>query len=239
MKPLIGILPSISQSKEDKILGLEKVFVSRTYVEAVEQAGGIPIIIPVNINEESIKQQIGLVDGVIISGGVDVNPVLYNEEPKKELGYICADRDYFDLMCVRFSIDMNKPIFGICRGIQVINVALGGNVYQDISYTNSDTKHFQEAESYMGTHYIDIKKDSILYEILGDKALVNSFHHQCIKDLAEGLEPIAHSRDNIIEAVQSIDDNFIIGVQWHPEMMFDHDDKMLDIFKLFVKKTIS
>lgn len=237
MKPLIGILSNITSHNEDKILGIERIFTSKTYVNAVEKSGGVPLIIPVNTDKENIKRQIQVVDGVIISGGVDVNPILYNEEPIKELGYINPDIDEFDIIAIKTAIELNKPILGICRGLQVINVSLGGSLYQDISYANSFVKHFQDTKSYIATHQIEIDKDSILYEVLGEKAFVNSYHHQSIKDLGEGLEIIAYSKDGIVEAVQSNSSNFILGVQWHPEMMADYDKKMMDLFKLFINKT--
>lgn len=237
MKPLIGILSNITLPNENTTLNIERVFVGKTYIEAVEKSGGIPIVVPVNTNEENIRKIIEVVDGIIISGGVDVNPVLYNEEPIEELGYIHPDIDEFDLLAIKIAIELKKPIFGICRGAQIINVALGGSLYQDISYAKSYLKHFQEAKSYVGTHYIEVVDNSVLYEILGKKILVNSYHHQSIKELGKGLKPIAYSKDGIVEAIQGNDDKFILGVQWHPEMMASYDENMLGIFKMFIEIT--
>lgn len=237
MKPLIGVLSNLSTIESGSSIGLERVFVSNAYVKAIEQSGGVPFIIPVNTNKENIKKQIEAMDGIIISGGVDVNPILYNEEPINELGVIHPDIDEFDVEAIKIALELNKPIMGICRGLQVLNVALGGTLHQDLSYTKcSKIKHVQDTKPYLGTHYIEIKEDSLLSEVLGNKILVNTYHHQSIKDIGKELEVIAYSNDGIIEAIQGTGNNFVLGVQWHPEMMCEKDEKMLNLFKKFTSK---
>lgn len=237
MRPLIGILSNLCTIENGSSIGKEKVCVQNAYVKAIEEAGGVPIVIPVNTDKENIRIQIETVNGVIISGGIDVNPILYNEDPVKELGEIHPDIDDFDIEAIKVAIELDKPLLGVCRGMQVLNVALGGSLYQDLSYAeNSYIKHNQNAKSYLGTHYINIKKNTIISNILGEKALVNTYHHQSVKDLGQGLEVSAYSNDGIIEAIEKKDASFVVGVQWHPEMMAEYNGNMLNIFKYFIKK---
>lgn len=238
MKPLIGILANLATINDGAFSGIERVNLPNSYIHAVEKAGGVPIVIPVNLNKENIKIQIKSMDGVLISGGGDVNPILYKEEPFKELDYIYQEIDEFDIEVINIALENNKPILGICRGLQVLNVALGGSLYQDLKYIKgSHIKHNQNAKPYLGTHYIDIKEGSILKEIITEKVLVNSYHHQSVKTLGNNLKAIAYSNDGVIEAIQKMDKSFVLGVQWHPELMVDYDQYMLEIFKRFINES--
>lgn len=237
MKPLIGILSNLSTIESGSSIGMERVFINQSYVRAVENSGGVPIVIPVNTNKENIKRQIALVDGIIISGGIDVNPTLYNEEPIPGLGEVHPETDEFDIEAIRVTLEMKKPILGICRGLQVINIALGGTLYQDLNCSEcSKIKHIQNTKPYLGTHYIEIKEKSHISEVLGNKILVNTYHHQSIKRLGKELEAIAYSNDGIIEAIQGKGDTFLLGVQWHPELMIEKDERMLNLFKKFISE---
>lgn len=238
MKPLIGILSNIATIKSGAFIGLEKAFVCNEYINAVEKSGGVPIMIPTNTNKENIRRQIEAVDGIIISGGGDINPVLFHEEPIEKSGNIHPDRDIFDLEAIKVAIELNKPILGICRGLQAINVALGGNIYQDLSMIkNHFIKHNQDTKAYLGTHYVDIKENTRLYNILGNKALVNSYHHQSVKNLGKDLEAVAYSSDKVVEAIERKGDLFVVGVQWHPEMMVEKNENMLKLFEVFIEES--
>lgn len=235
MKPFVGILGNIMTMKEEGFAGQERGYLNNTYINAVEKANGVPIIIPVTTNEENIRAQISKMDGILLSGGVDIDPILYNEEPREKLGTVNPTLDEFNLIAIKIALELNKPILGICRGLQVLNVVLGGTLYQDLDYIDgSYIKHAQNSKPYSGTHSIKIDDRSVLKEILGENVYVNSYHHQSIKDLGNGLRAIAYSCDGIIEAVEKIDSNFVIGVQWHPESMVNHCDKMLNLFRCFV-----
>lgn len=237
MKPIIGILANISTIDKGSFIGLERVVLCNEYIKAVENSGGVPIVIPTNTNKENIKIQLEAVDGVIISGGGDINPILYNEEPIKELGKVHPERDKFDIEAINFAVELKKPILGICRGLQSINVAFGGNLYQDLSQIDVNLiKHEQDTKPYLGTHSIEIKPNTILSDILGNKTLVNTYHHQSIKNLGNGLKAVAYSDDGVIEAIESKGDLFILGVQWHPEMMIENDERMLNLFKRFINE---
>jgi len=235
MKPIIGILSNITSPIEQTNTGIEKIYINNSYINAVQKSGGTPLIIPVSTNEDNIRRQIELLDGIIISGGLDINPILYNEEPINEMGCFHPDIDEFDLISIKIGLELKKPILGICRGIQILNVALGGTLYQDISdIKGSYIKHTQETKPYIGTHSVKVNEDSILSEPLGTELLVNSYHHQSLKDVAKGLVPIAYSKDGVIEAVQMENEKFVVGIQWHPELMVDNDEKMLNLFKRFI-----
>ena len=239
MKPLIGILANLATIDSGVFNGLERVHLPNAYVHAVEKAGGVPVVIPVNTNKENIKYQIAAMDGILISGGEDVNPIVYKEEPSRELGYVHPTIDEFDIEAIKIALELKKPILGICRGLQILNVALGGSLYQDLKYIKgSYIKHSQEAKTYTGTHYINIKESSILYNIIKEKTLVNSYHHQSIKTLGSNLKVIAYSSDGVIEAIQKENEKFVVGVQWHPELMVDHDAGMLNLFKEFIDNCI-
>ncbi|RDY27017.1 gamma-glutamyl-gamma-aminobutyrate hydrolase family protein [Romboutsia weinsteinii] len=235
MKPFVGILGNIMTMKEEGFVGQERGYLNNTYINAVEKANGVPIIIPVTTNEENIRAQISKMDGILLSGGVDVDPILYNEEPREKLGTVNPTLDEFNLIAIKIALELNKPILGICRGLQVLNIVLGGTLYQDLDYIDgSYIKHVQNSKPYSATHSIKVDDSSVLKEILGENVYVNSYHHQSIKDLGNGLRAIAYSCDGIIEAVEKIDSNFVIGVQWHPESMVNHCDKMLNLFRYFV-----
>ena len=239
MKPFIGILGNIMTMTEECFAGQERAYLNNTYINAIEKADGVPIIIPVTTNEENIRVQISKMDGILLSGGVDVNPVIYNEEPREKLGTINTTLDEFNLIAVEIALELNKPILGICRGLQILNVALGGTLNQDLGYIDgSYIKHVQNAQPYAGTHTIKVSDESVLKNILGEKVYVNSYHHQSIKDLGDGLKAIAYSNDGIIEAIEKQDSSFVIGVQWHPESMVNHSDKMLNLFRNFVNSCV-
>ena len=177
---------------------------------------------------------------MLIPGGVDVNPLYYNEEPQILLGEINGRLDEFNLIATKIALELNKPILGICRGAQVLNICLGGTIYQDISYTNKNfVKHSQNAKGNIKTHSVEIVNSELLEPILGKEIAVNSFHHQSVKDLGKGLKATAYSKDGIIEAIEKEDAKFVVGIQWHPELLVDNCDKMLNLFKTFVNKCIN
>ncbi|EPZ58594.1 glutamine amidotransferase class-I family protein [[Clostridium] sordellii ATCC 9714] len=145
MKPLIGVLGRLATIDSGAFNGLERVNLTNAYVNAIEKAGGVPIVIPANTNKENIKAQVSAMDGIIISGGDDVNPNIYKEEPFKELGYVNPTLDEFDIEVINVALELDKPIFGICRGLQMLNVALGGSLYQDLKYIKgSHIKHIKK-----------------------------------------------------------------------------------------------
>lgn len=234
MQPIIGILANLTDTEREASMA-ERAFVSNAYINAVIKAGGVPMIIPVNTHEEIVKKQIQLIDGLILSGGVDVNPVLYNEEPSTDIEYYHPDIDKFDLIAIDIAIELNKPILGICRGTQILNVSQGGSLYQDTSHIEGNyIKHNQSTKSYQGSHTITINSESKISKVLGTDLLVNSYHHQSVKNVGKNLIPVAYSKDGVVEAIEMKNKKFIVGVQWHPELMVDHNEKMSNLFKMFI-----
>ncbi len=234
MKTVVGVSASINFEVNEFYANS---FISTAYTDSIIRADGIPLIFPICNNENVVKKMVESVDGVLLSGGSDIHPFLFNEEPIKEIGTISQERDFLDFKVLQYAVEMKKPVLGICRGHQVINVFFSGNIYQDISsQTSSQIKHAQSAHTNLATHKINIKKDSFLYDIFGDSAEINSFHHQAIKDVADKFDVIATSNDGIIEAIEYKGDEFIVGTQWHPEKMTESNEKMQEIFNRFVEK---
>lgn len=233
-KKVIGISGSMIIDNGGNFPGYKRSYVNNDYVRSVIEAGAIPYIIPMNNNEDVIKEQLKLVDGLILSGGHDVNPLLYGEEPNKLLSDIYPERDTFDLTLIEEATKLKMPILGICRGHQILNVSNGGTLYQDLSLAkDSYIKHNQEKLPSQGTHTVNIEKNSILYSILGDTAIVNSFHHLSVNKVGKGFKAVAYSKDGVIEAIER-NKPFALGIQWHPEMMSQSNKCMLNIFKYFI-----
>ncbi|RBP44167.1 gamma-glutamyl-gamma-aminobutyrate hydrolase family protein [Garciella nitratireducens] len=232
MKPLIGLTCSIGLKENYQ-------YKETNYCEAVRGAGGIPILIP-SFSEfaKDIPQLVRNLDGIIVSGGNDIYPMHYGEGPIQALGSVHRERDEVELEIVKECIKNKKPFFGICRGLQVLNVALGGDLYQDI-YSQIKGKELEQHNHSKGTppsnHSIEIKNDTFLYDIYKQKiGWVNSSHHQAIKKVAPSLEPIAWSKDGFVEAVVHKEIPSIFAVQWHPEKMYHKDHFSQQIFDYFI-----
>lgn len=240
MKPVIGISGSILINKGNAFSGYRRSYVNQDYVEAVLRAGAIPFIIPFNEDLEATREMVEKVDGIILSGGHDVNPYYYGEDPMLKIGELFPERDVFDMELYKTAIELKEPIFGICRGYQIINVINGGTLYQDLSYADFvKIKHDQVDNPTQATHFVELEEGTFLKNILGEKYKVNSFHHQILKDVAPGFKVVAKSSDGVIESIEKItEDSFVIGVQWHPEMLSASNEKSQAIFNAFVKKVI-
>lgn len=207
------------------------------YYNQVIAAGGVPVIIPPVNDAETIINTLDRIDGLLLSGGADINPLWVNEEPSPALKNINMQRDAAELLTVRLAYNRQIPIFGICRGIQTIAMALGGHVLQDITPTN--VKHSQDADRTETTHSVRIEKESLLSQIFSkygnndDELLyVNSFHHQAVDNPGSLLRAVAHAADGTIEAIESAEHKSIVGVQWHPEWL---ETAGLPLFKWLVE----
>lgn len=239
IRPIIGISGSLTIEQEGIFSGYKRCYVSNDYISAVVRAGAIPYVLPIIEDEEILKAQIDNIDGLILTGGHDVSPLVWGEEPLKNIGNLLPERDDFDIKLARFAVEKDKPLLGICRGHHILNVAFGGSLYQDIDYAEeSFIKHNQNAYYDVPTHSIEIYDKSKLYSILGCKSMVNSFHHLAIKDIAKGFKVSAVSKDGIIEAIEKTGKEFVIGVQWHPEMMSFKCKQMQKIFDALVEEAI-
>ncbi len=215
-------------------------YLAQSYVDGVAKAQGIPFILPLmNGSAAPYEEMVRSVDGIILTGGDDPAPHLYREPPLPGLGEVDYERDLAELKLINACVKWKKPVFGVCRGIQILNVALGGTLFQDISTQIPGAyQHKQIGSRRYGCHHVKLEA-GFIYDTLGKtEILVNSSHHQSIKDVAPGLRVTASSADGVIEAVES-DDQLIIGVQWHPERMWSHDEdmhKLIEAFVALVKK---
>lgn len=232
MRPIIGITASFDSEKN-------KAYLNGGYFRAVEQAGGIPVpILPLS-DSERLLRLLERIDGVIFSGGPDVDPSYFHEEPHVHTGEICPERDEAEVFLARECLRRGKPVLGICRGIQLLNIALGGSLYQDIpSQIKKPIKHWQDAPRWYASHEVEIIcEDSRLFKIFEKSRIrVNSFHHQSVKDIAPDFRVAAVAGDGVIEAVEAKNmDIFCIGVQWHPEEMWQKDSLQLKLFRHFIE----
>ena len=237
MRKKIGISGNLLFDTGGMFPGYARAYVNDDYVDAVIMAGGTPVILPVNKDADVIDEQLTGIDALILSGGYDVNPQLYGEEPHVLLGDVCDRRDCFDAIVIQRAMEKRLPILGICRGIQILNVVFGGTLYQDCSEAEgSYIKHNQEHIPNRVSHSVHIVPDTELSYIMGDKTTVNSFHHMAVREVAPGFRVSAVAPDGIIEGLESTNDNFVLAVQWHPEMLHRKNSEMLALFQLLVAK---
>ena len=239
MKPIIGITPSAQLDTLDHGTFL-RYCMSAPYVRAIETAGGVPVILPPQ--RDAVDHLMAIIDGLLLSGGPDVDPVRYGDNYVHPETYgIDPDRDQFEIDLFDAALHQGIPVFGICRGIQVMNVARGGTLIQDVS-----TEHPGAAEVGHRQHERGLDNSAVGHgtsaiessplPIFGNNDLgVNSFHHQAIRDLAPDLMPVAYSPDGLIEAVVMRGNPDVFGVQWHPELMFERDDAHLRPFTRLVE----
>lgn len=234
-KPIIGIAANVIVEEQGFFPGMSRAALSYDYVESVAMAGGVPIMLPM-VEEADIEQQIQLLDGLLLSGGFDVDPLKYGEEPVPELGALYPELDEYQMKAAQIAVKLKKPLLGICRGLQVINSAFGGTLYQDITYaTSSGLKHFQKSARHLATHTVALTEGTALAEIFGTtEVLTNSYHHQSVKVPAPGFVVNAKARDGVIEGLEKMGESFILGLQWHPEMMAAHSAEMRKVFAAFI-----
>ena len=228
MKPIVGVMPLWDDEKDS-------IWMLPGYMDGISQAGGIPVIFPFSADEEEIDRLTSMCDGFLFTGGHDVSPELYGENALEGLTQTCVKRDRLEEIVLKKAITADKPILGICRGIQLINAALGGTLYQDLPTQHpSGVPHRQQPPYDNPAHSVAIIKDSPLYDCLRtDQLQVNSHHHQAVKDLAPGLVSMAISPDGITEALYMPERRFLWGMQWHPEFSYRKDENSRKIFRAF------
>lgn len=228
MKKIIGVMPLWDDEKES-------VWMLPGYLEGIKEAGGIPIIFPFMTDAKDIMCLCEKCDGFLFTGGHDVSPSMYGEIPMEKVES-CDNRDTMEKIVFSYAIKNNKAVLGICRGIQFINVYLGGTLYQDIpSQYESNVEHHMEYPYDRVCHKVDIKKNTPLHILLNcDELGVNSYHHQSVKKLADTLSVMAISEDGLIEAVYMPSMKFVWALQWHPEFSYKVDDNSKKIFAAFI-----
>ena len=229
MKPVVGVMP-LWDDKKDSLWMLPG------YLEGITDAGGIPVVFPFSADEEDLRRLMDMCDGFLFTGGHDVSPEVYGEEPLEGLIDACKMRDDMEAIVLREALRADKPILGICRGLQFINAALGGTLFQDIpTQCPSGVVHHQQPPYGAPSHEVSVAPGSPLSECLkADHISVNSCHHQAIKKLAPGLEAMATAPDGIVEAFYKPDQRFLWAVQWHPEFSRLADENSRSIFNAFI-----
>lgn len=232
--PLIGITTSLDIQEKT-------YFLKHSYAESIAQAGGLPVLLPSDEavgREETYAESL---DGILFAGGGDILPYYFGEEPLDgfETGSILPQRDDFEIRLYRRAEELGLPMLGICRGIQLMAVAAGGSIYQDIDAQvkrAQKIRHMQKAPDWCGTHTVHLLAGTKLSEIYhADQIITNSFHHQSVKEAPETFLISARSADGVIEGIESAAAPFCIGVQWHPERTADTDQRTMVLFRTFVR----
>ena len=235
MAPVIGITASFNPPNQGPF---GEIMVGESYIQAVLRAGGVPVIIPVGLPEEDLSSLITRLDGILLTGGGDIDPERFNGRAHPRVYGIDARRDALELRLAQMAAGEGVPFLGICRGIQVINVALGGTLFTDITdQAPQPLKHDQYPDIPRDflAHSVALEPDSRLAQILGGVSFqVNSLHHQGLEQLAPSLRAVGYAPDRLIEAVELPNHPFGLGVQWHPEWLQD-DAPQRELFRAFVQ----
>lgn len=243
-RPVIGVTTQTLHAIDGIPAGLPaSVVMNQRYYAAVADAGGAPVLIPLlNEDQEALRAIYDACDGILIPGGVDVDPATFGEQPHPQLGRIDPARDRVELTLTRWAVEDRKPLLGLCRGLQVINVALGGTLYQDLpSQCPGGIKHdyfpiFGYTRDHLA-HEVALRDGTRTRGALAlERVPVNSMHHQGIKTLASALVASGIAPDGLVEAAESPDDHFLVGVQWHPEVFETSDPHTQGLFREFINQ---
>ncbi|MFZ5818143.1 MAG: gamma-glutamyl-gamma-aminobutyrate hydrolase family protein [Bacillota bacterium] len=232
MRPLIGITANMLQELPNR----DWIWNTNDYNRAVQRAGGIPVLLPFVETEAEAAAVLDRIDGLLLSGGEDLDPLLYGEMPHPKTGNISPERDAAELLYARLALARDMAIFGICRGQQVLAVAFGGSLWQDLpAQVPTAMKHRQDGPKWYPTHPVSIAEGSRLAAILGNQRLVNSRHHQSVKRVPEGWVVNAVAPDGVIEGMEHPGHRFALSVQWHPENFQGRPYHFDDLFRAFVE----
>ena len=230
--PLIGVSTSITVGASP-----ERAYVNSTYLHAVQQAGGVPVPLPPQLSAASLQRLGAELDGLLLTGGGDMDPALWGEAPHPKLYDVAPSRDTLETSALHLALGRSLPVLAVCRGLQVLNVALGGTLYQDVA-TEPGTQlpHSQKEPRDQPTHKVKVASGSRLAETLGaDELEVNSMHHQAIHRLGRGLTAVAWAPDQLVEGAEWGDPaRFVLGVQWHPEELVGHSEPARRLFSALV-----
>lgn len=229
MKPVIGLIPLYDDEKQS-------YWMLPGYMKAVEACGGLPIMLPYTVDELELLEAYELCDGILFTGGHDVSPSVYKEKKAAACGISCPVRDEMESFILKQCINDNKPLLGICRGIQFINAYLGGSLYQDLpTEFESGVEHHMTPPYDKAAHKVRVLENNLLADIIGAGIHeVNSYHHQAIKKLSEVVEKLAVSEDGLVEAISVLGQKFALAVQWHPEFSYKANEDSLRIIQAFI-----
>ena len=245
-KPIIGLTADTDEGKETSrppFKGETTYWLKKSYLNAVERSGGLPFPIAPANKPSTTDAYLDLIDGLIVTGGYfDIDPMLYGEKPIARIDEIKPDRTLMEIRLIKKAVQLKIPVLGICGGHQAMNIAFGGALYQDIgAQAPKAYKHEQKPKPATKTsHEVEITGDTMLRRIVGkDKIKVNSTHHQSVKKVGKGLKVCATAPDGIIEAIERDGDgSFLLGVQWHPEQLYESDKASRKLFRQFINKCI-
>ena len=230
-KPLIGLTPAHDTKNDD-------INMRPTYLGAIKAAGAIPVVLPLEASAEDLQQLVDTLDGFLFTGGPDLHPFLYGEETYINCGEVSAKRDTLEMALLPLVIKAKKPVLGICRGIQSLNIGLGGTVYQDVpsQFTRDYQLVHRQPSCYdIPSHTVNITPGTRLADICGEPVIqVNTMHHQAVKTLAPGCIVCGVASDGLIEAIEMPDYPYLIGVQWHPEYLWPQNQAAANLFRSFV-----
>jgi putative glutamine amidotransferase len=233
--PLIGVTTSVVEGTETRPARLQ---LNAAYLAALQAAGGTPLLLPPQLGCDQLESLLARLDGVLLTGGGDVDPALYGEPRNPATEFVSAARDAMERRAVEWAIEARRPLFAICRGTQVLNVALGGALYQHLPEAPGEgVRHHQGEERDAPTHPVEVIEGSRLASLAGSgELLVNSIHHQGVRLPGRGLRPVAWAPDGLIEAVESADpEHWLVGVQWHPEELTGSSEEARRLFAAFVE----
>ena len=228
--------------KHSKIVGISTscgntYSVGAQYSKGVLLAGGTSLLLPPVKEADKIEELVELCDGILLTGGVDVDPSEYGEERIAECGNSSSERDEFEIALIKAAMHKDKPVFGVCRGLQILNVAAGGTLWQDIPSQVKDSITHRGTDSDPAKHNVLIQSDELALKLgISDKCFeVNSYHHQAVKTIGEGMEILARAAgDGMIEGIYCPSKKFVLGVQWHPELWVENDKNALALFEAFI-----
>lgn len=230
-KPVIALTPYFNIEKDEP-------YMRPAYLSAIRAAGGIPVILPLDLDEADLRQLLGQFDAVLFTGGPDVHPFYFGEETQAHCGNVCLRRDQMELTLLKLVMAAGKPVLGICRGVQVLNIGLGGDIYQDIpsqfpeEFPIAHTQPFGYATP---SHTVAVTPGTLLADISRcDTLRVNSMHHQAVRRVAPGLIASGYAPNRLVECVEKPDYPFFLGVQWHPEYLWEKDAAAARLFQRFV-----
>lgn len=229
--PLVGIAMSIRADRAP-----EQALLNASYIEAVQSAGGLPVLLPPQLSPSALAALFDQLDGLLLTGGGDINPEWYDEPPHDSVRGVSTARDATEVAAIELARARALPLLAICRGMQMLNVALGGSLVQDIpTHVANAIAHAVPEPRYGPAHAVSVKPGSRLAGIVGGTDIeVNSRHHQSMRELGKGLEPVAWAPDGVIEGVELPHERFVVGVQWHPEDMIDEYDSARRLFAAFL-----
>jgi len=228
---LVGVVPS-------GIVEQTRLLINQTYLDGVFRAGGLPVLFPLTTDQSELRSLMNRVDGLLLTGGEDVEPALYGEEKLPCCGKCTPERDALEVPVCSLALELRKPVLAICRGVQLLNCVLGGTLYQDLDtqYGKALRHPCFDAPAMDPAHEVQVLPDTLLASVVGAGALgVNSRHHQGIKTLGPGVVMSAQAPDGLIEAIEYPENPFVLGVQWHPEAMAAHHPVQQHLFNAFVR----